>query len=295
MTLMNQIIAELAEGSPNRLFLPEQREIELYSKRRPLHFAEPAAVLPLAQLAGAARAFMLLDAYLSPQLEQGSSVDSWQFYLNLPRKTSLDKAIAQIYRILRTLRIVLFHPQGQVSLSDGTIRIKGIVGPTALMMEISVSGLTLLESVVSYYLKAISSPYPAAYVEAMLAEYYFDIIAEIKRFEDEGRALYQFQRTMVLSRHFRFECDNPRIKRHDGEYEFEINAAYQSAARYPIDFFVEIEDYLHIVPTEALNKYRISAKELAKWKAITPDGYTLPSSFRMRFGRDVVEINQPMN
>jgi hypothetical protein len=292
---MNDIVAELADGSPNRLFMPEHRQIELYSKRRPLHFAEQTAALPLAQLAGAARAFMFLDSYLSAQIGQSESNCGWQFYLGLPRKTASDKAIAQMYRILRVIRIVLFHPQGQVSLNDGTIRLKGIVGPTALLMDISASGLTLLESAVSYYLKAVSSPYPAAYIEAMIGEYFFDIVAEIKRFEDEGRALYQFQRVMHFSRHFRFECDNPKIKRFDEVFEFEVGAAYRDGSRYPIDFFAEVEDCLHIIPTEALKGFRISTTELAKWKAVTPDGATLPSSFRMRFGREVTEINQPMS
>lgn len=294
MTLMHDIVAELAEGSPHRLFLPERRQIKLYSQRRPLHFAEPPAALPLAQLAGAVRAFLLLDGYLAATLEHSDAPGSWQFYLNLPRKTATEKYLAQTYRILRTLRIVLLHPHGQVTLEDGTIRIKGIVGPSALLVEISSSGLTLLESVVSYYLQAVSSPYPAAYIEAMMAEYYFDIIAEIKRFEDEGRALYQFQRTKFFSRHFRFECDNPRINRLADEYEFVIGAAHPGTARFPIDFFVEIEDGLHIVPSEALQENRISTTNLTKWKAVTPDGTTLPASFRMRFGREVHEVNQPM-
>ena len=59
-------VAELSAGSPNRLSLPEYRQIELYSKRKSLSFA-PAATdggRPLGRIAGVCRSFLVLDAFL---------------------------------------------------------------------------------------------------------------------------------------------------------------------------------------------------------------------------------------
>jgi len=33
---------------------------------------------------------------------------------------------------------------------------------------------------------------------------------------------------------------------------------------------------------------------MGRWRARTPDGVTLPASFRARFGHDTAAVNQPM-
>jgi hypothetical protein len=293
--LLHDLAASLAAGPRNRLALPEYRQIELYSKRKSLHFAAPEPADGLYQrVGGVCGAFMVLDAYLESQRFPGEAGPSWQRYLSLPRSTMTEKLVAELYRILRIARAVAFHPHGHIETEDGIVKINGAINRMTLTLEITPAGLVLLESAVAYYLESLRQPYPGAYVEAMLSEYFFDIVAEIKRFADEDRVLYQFQRKYHFNRHFRFDCDNPKTRTAGDALEIEIGASYQNRALYPIDFFITAGNVLHIVPAEALTGDKLPLAELDRWRARTPDGVTLPASFRWRFGRETIVIGQPM-
>ena len=128
----------------------------------------------------------------------------------------------------------------------------------------------------------------------MLAEYFFDIGAEIKRYSDEDRNLYQFRRPVPFCRQFRFDCDNPKLSFDGDHVVLDISKPYRDPARYPIDFFVVVDGALHIVPVEALKEGRIAGGELPKWRARLADGDRLPAEFRGRFGRQEGAVNQPM-
>lgn len=296
MTLVNDLVNDLAAGSKNRLSLPEYRQIELYSKRKSLNFAEaePGCEGPLSLISGVCRAFFVLDAYLASAHQPTDGETSWRRYLGLPRAGATQKAVAEIYRILRVARTVVFHPQGHVEMTDGIVKINGAVNRVALSLELTPAGLTLLESAVAYYLGSLRAPYSDAYVEAMLTQYYFDIVAEIRRFHDEDRILYQFRRKFLFNRHFRFDCDNPKTQFDDGALVFEIGAAHENPALYPIDFYVEVGHALHIIPVEALSRGGLPLTDLDKWRVRGADANALPADFRLRFGREVMVVGQPM-
>jgi hypothetical protein len=293
--LPHDLAAGLVAGPRNHLLLPEHRQIELYSKRKTLHFAEPQAAPDFQdRVSGVCSAFMALDAFLESQHFPGESGPSWQRYLALPRACLLEKLVAELYRILRVARAVAFHPHGHIEADNGIVKFNGAINRWALTVEITPVGLALLESAVAYYLAWQRSPYPAAYAEAMLAEYFLDISGEIKRFADEDRVLYQFQRRHPFNRHFRFDCDNPKTLVADGVLEIEVGPAYRAAALYPIDFFIVHDDALHIVPAEALDAGKLPLAQLERWCARLPDGVSLPAHFRWRFSREAQVIGQPM-
>jgi hypothetical protein len=293
--LSAKVIAAMIEGGPRRLSLPEHRQIELYSKRKSLDFDEPVADgTPYAQLAGAVRAFHTLETVLAARLFDGEPQTSWSFYTALPRDALADKLATQLYRILRVAKLVLFHPGGQVVCEDGLVKITGVVGPTVMALELTPHGLTLLESAVAFWALHQHSPYPTAYVEALLAEYFDDIVGEIKRYSDEGRSLYQFRRSRPYCRHFRLDCDNPKWSFEGDRLVIEIGARFRDPARCPIDFFLIVDGALHIVPVEALDGTGIARAELAKWRARLGDGQPLPPEFRQRFTHPQNPINQPM-
>lgn len=296
MTLPHDLIAGLTAGPDSRPLLPEYRQIELYTKRKSLSFAapEPPLEVPMPRIASVCRAFMVLDAVLEGQSLWSETVSSWQRYLALPRATMTDKVAAELYRILRVARAVLFHSQGHLEMEDGIVKVNGAINKIALSLEITPAGLRLLDSATAYYLESLSQPYPEPYVGAMLAQYYCDIVAEIRRFADEDRVLYQFRPPLALNRHFRFDCDNPKLRMLEGLLEIEIGPRYRDPARYPIDFFVTTLDTLHILPVEALIESRIALTELPLWRIRSPDGLSLPASFRQRFGREVMVVGQPM-
>ena len=295
MSLIGKISAAMAEAAPRRLALPEHRQIELYTRRKSLEFEAPDEDrVPYAQLAGVVGAFHRLETLLAARHFDGEPRPSWAFYTALPRDTPGDKLASQLYRILRIVKLVLFDPHGHVDLDDGIVKIGAVIGGAVLTLDMTPAGLTLLESAVAFIAAHERSPYPKPYVEALLAEYFLDIGAEIKRYSDEGRNLYQFRRVRPFSRHFRFDCDNPKFA-FDGDHAvFDIGPLYRDAARYPIDLFVVIGAALHIVPVEALSEGRIARADLGKWRARLSDGERLPAEFRARFAREAIAVNQPM-
>ena len=150
--MQRELATHMIASASSRLALPEYRQIELYAKRNTLAFAAdaPGSELPLPNIAGACRAFMALDAILAPSAE---GVPTWQRYLSLPRACLAEKVTAELYRVLRVLRLVTFHPHGHVEIEDGIVKFNGAVNKVALTLDITAAGVVLLESTVAYYLE----------------------------------------------------------------------------------------------------------------------------------------------
>ncbi len=290
-------MTQLAAESGRRLSLPEYRQIELYSKRRTLAFAEDnQAELAEAQAAAAelCRVFATLDSFLGAPLDEAGPMAVWRKVQTLPRRGGIDKLTAEIYRTLRIFHAAGTHATGRIEVRNGLVKASATVERTALSIRISRVGMTLLDSVVAYRLGAVGQPYPNAYVEAMLCRYWADIAAEIHWYYDESQGLTQFQDRLGFNRHFRFDCDNPKIAIADGCCRFRIGERFRDPARTPIDFFVVVDDRLHIIPVEALSDGALPLAELPRWRAQLPDGLTLPAAFRARFAREAMVPGLPM-
>jgi hypothetical protein len=119
-------------------------------------------------------------------------------------------------------------------------------------------------------------------------------VAEIHKFADEDRILYQFHHPAFFNRHFRYDCDNPHWLAEPEYFEFQINTVHKNAILYPIDFYVMYDEQLHIVPVEALRDRRLPKDQLPAWRARCRDGASLPSHFRRRFVRELMVVGQPM-
>jgi len=285
-----------AIGWSANLRLPEYRQVELYTKRKALSFLDPPAAeeAPFDRIAAAARAALVFEATLAGIYPSEHPLTSWTRCKELPRSTQTEKLLAELHRILRVVRKVAFNPHGHVDMRDGVVCLNGAIDRVALSLEITRAGLDLLETMVAYWFEARTGIYPEAYVSWMLAEFFFDIVAEIKRFSDEDRILYQFRRSAPFNRHFRFDCDNPKIAFESDRLIFEMGERYRDPGRYPIDFFAVLDDVLHIVPVEALVDGSIARDELQRWRARSLDGFSLPASFRTRFAREKIVVGQPM-
>jgi hypothetical protein len=297
MVKLHDLLTGSTNGAQRRLSLPEYRQIELYTKRKALVFApaEPRQDdLVTDELRGVFSAFLVLDSYVQSQTPDCDGKTTWQRAAGMPRNTMSERVVAELYRILRVAWSVAFTPQGRVTIDDGIIWFNGTVHKLALQLAITPIGLQLLESATAYYLESLRQPYPEAYVAAMLSQYFFDISGELKRYFDEDRVLYQFRRTSRFNRHARFDCDNPKTEVEGDFLRIEISPLYRDATLYPIDFFIVYRDILYIIPVEALTDGALPFAEMDKWRARTPDGVTLPASFRQRFGRETAAINQPM-
>lgn len=296
MGFTEKLIADPAFGWSSNMRLPECRQIELYTKRKALSFLDPAAPdeAPMERIAAVARAALAFEATLAGFHPTELPLTAWKRCKELPRKTQTEKLLAELHRILRIVRKVSFHPHGHIDMRDGIVCLNGAIDLVALSLEITIAGLDLLETMVAYWFRSLTSPYPEAYAELMLAEYFGDIVAEIKRFSDEDRILYQFRRQKPFNRHFRFDCDNPKATYDSDFVAFEIGERYRDPARHPIDFFVVLGDALHIVPVEALKEGRLERADFGKWRARTQDNLSLPAAFRPRFAREKIVVGQPM-
>jgi hypothetical protein len=245
MSFTERLIGNSAFGWSSRLRLPEHRQIELYTKRRALNFLDPPPPeeAPMDRIAAVCRAALAFEAHYAGLHPTSLPLTAWKRCQELPRGTQAEMILAELYRVLRVVRKVAFHAHGHVDMRDGVVCLNGAIDLCALSLEITAAGLDLLEKAVAYYFSSLTSPYPEAYVEAMLVEFFSDIVGEIKRFADEDRILCQFRRRAPFNRHFRFDCDNPKAD-YDSEFvQFEIGPLYRDPARYPIDFFDVLERF----------------------------------------------------
>lgn len=295
MKQLDDMVADFGSCFGSRWSRPEYRQIELYSKKKKLAFRDDEPQAQVKDALSSGMAFMLLESFLAgrdPSLMEGKT--SWQKYLALPRKTGTEKLVAEVYRLLRVYRIALFHPDGRVEARDGLIRTSCVFERCSLSLNITAAGLALLESFVFHYLDSFRQPYGEAYVEAMLMQYFTDIVEEVRKFADEDRVLYQFRQPLPFNRHFRFDCDNPKFQLRDGYVMLDIGNLYSNSARYPIDFFLALDNVLYIIPAEALTDRKLAIAELWRWAARTSDDMRLPSHFRGRFGRETMVVGLPM-
>jgi hypothetical protein len=296
MGFTDKLFANPDFGWSNKARLPEYRQVELYTKRKQLSFLEPPLPeeAPMDRIAAAARAALVFEAALAGLYPTTLPLTAWARCKEMPKTTQIEKILAELHRITRILRKVTFHPHGHVDLRDGIICLNGAIDMVALMLEITAAGLDLIETMVAYWFSAKDSIYPIAYVEWMFSEMFCDLVAEVKRFSDEDRILYQFRRRPAFNRHFRFDCDNPKASFEADHVQFDIGERYRDPARYAIDFYVVLDDVLHIIPVEALKDGKIARADLPKWEARTPDAQSLPASFRTRFAREKIVVGQPM-
>lgn len=296
MQTLNTLLADNRQCFGHAWHLPEYRQVELYSKRKKLTFAEPpASVEAPPGILGVQVALLLLESFLASRDDElMEGLPSWQRYLALPKVTPTEKRVAEVYRILRIFRITATHRDGHLELHDGLVRASCTFKRCALSLNITPAGLRLLESFVQVYLASFNQPYSEAYVERLLAQYFDDIVAEVRKFSDEDRILYQFRPPPFFNRYFRYDCDNPRWEIDEAACHFEIGPRYANPLRFPIDFFVHFNEVLHIVPVEALQEGSLPLQELPRWAAREPYQYELPPDFRQRFGREVMVIGLPM-
>lgn len=291
-TLLDNASSLFAQGLPS----PEYRQVELYTKKKKLNFAAPlASDARLDGLADAQLAFFLLESHFAaqdPLLLEGKN--SWERYLALPRQSTVDKIAAELYRLLRVCRIAGIHGGGRLEARDGLLRMSCNFKLCALDLNITPTGLKLLGGAVHAYLDSFRQPYSEAYVEALLLQYFFDIVGEVRKFADEDRVLYQFrQKYPFFNRHFRYDCDNPKVVQDSDVLHIEISQPYRDPVRYPIDFYLLQADAVFIVPVEALTDHSLAVADLPRWQAGVSDAL-LPASFAMRFAREDMIVGLPM-
>ena len=295
MKLLPFILDDYAQRFGSHLSLPEYRQVELYTKKKKLSFADPVALPdPIAAASLAPNvAFLLLESYFQSENPDLEAKGSWDTYLALPRTQAGQKVIAEIYRILRIHHLATSQKNGHVQMDDGILRTGVTFNRMALTLNITPAGLHLLQSAAYYFLSSLSQPYGETYVALMLQQYFADIVTEIKSFNDEDRVLFQFQKPRHFSRHFRLDCDNPKHDVIEGRLIIHTGPNYANTALYPIDFYVEYDNRLHIIPAEALTDGALPLADLVKWR-IRSQGLFLPAAFRARFGREVMIPGLPM-
>jgi len=251
--------------------LPETRRIEMYTRKKKRdHPLDTSEAPRCAEIAGARHAFALLEAACAGTLKlYADEMRSWELYQVLPRASLSDRIVAEAFRLLRIVRIGLEHPAGEIRLGDDLVKFECLDKNYPVMLGITPAGLRLLQSLVFYYLDAPNHEYGEAYTESILSAYYTDIVTELRGFEDEDHALYQFRRPIYVNRHFRLDCLNPRTWVEDGRCHVELGPVHNDQHRFPLDFHILVQDQDYIVPVEALTDNSIELFALERWKVRT--------------------------
>lgn len=207
---------------------------------------------------------------------QLEGLTSWQRYQSLPRQCMADKLVAECFRLLRIIRIVLQHPQGHLKQCGGHLNLTSHANAYPLFLEISPVGLALLQSLICYYLTERGAERVGpAYLDAMLHSYFTDLVGEIRGFEDEDRVLCQFRPHLLLNRHWRLDCFNPRFLVEEGCCVLQLAPRFADGSVHPIDFHLRLNDGLYRIPMEAMHARpdsgsplcnAIRLDELAGWR-----------------------------
>lgn len=298
MKQQQDIVAAFRGHFSAHCHLPEHRHMEPYTRPRRLTFAEPAPAERRVSgdlIFALTSAYSLLSDWYEGQNPELATLGSWQRYLALPKRTSSEKLMAEIFRTLRILRVAATQRNGRIEVKDnGLIRAFCEYNRCALNLLITETGLELLVSSVLYYLDSHAQPYSDAYVELMLSQYFTDIVGEIRSFGDDDRVLFQYGQKCWFNRHQRFDVDNPRVQVSEDGYRIDMGNYGNNPARYPLDYFLTLDNQLYIVPMEVLNEEGfIGTKDLAKWQAKTRQN-TLPDAYRLRFGHEKNVVGLPM-
>lgn len=295
-----EMVAQFRACFGELCLLPQHRLIEPCSRPRRLRFkatdTPPYVHLPARTVLALNVAYGLLADWQESQDPKLAGLDSWQRYLALPRKTALDKLMAETFRILRVFRLASLHANGVIQLrEDGLIRASVVHQRCGLSLLITQAGLELLVSMVSGYLESFDTPYSEAYQVRLWGQYFHDLVEEIRGFADEDRVLYQFRHKGWFNRYLRLNCDNPQLIREGDQYRIEIGKYADDPVRFPIDYYITLDHTLYIVPTEGLHLGgRLPVDELPYWQAHTQADNSLPEAFRVRFAREKNVVGLPM-
>jgi hypothetical protein len=60
---------------------------------------------------------------------------------------------------------------------------------------------------------------------------------------------------------------NPTYTFENNLVKFTVEQMYADQRLYPIDFYIEVDQKLHIIPVEALENGTLSVSDLPRWKA----------------------------
>jgi hypothetical protein len=272
MNNISFLLASHLEKSTAMLHLPEIRKLDLSPNLKlgvqvlPLLSDKPN-LEPFAGFFDPWRSFLLLDCFFEsiyPYIEGKSSREK---YLALPKRNRTERIVAEIYRILRIYSMACISKDGKITYENNRVCINLVTNPTVYSYRIFKPGLELLTSAVVYYLSSLDKLDPPAYVEAMLSSYYIDINDQIRDFHDEDCDVLVFRTKFTINRHFRFASGNAKFVFDGGFVSFEIDEFHKNAGVFPIDFYFDFDQELHIVPVEALDNGKLPVSELTNWKA----------------------------
>ncbi|MGE4559948.1 MAG: hypothetical protein AB7E77_07095 [Desulfobulbus sp.] len=276
----------LIRGTQGRR-LPEYREIEMYTNASAIQLCEPEHTgedngWNIPQAMDALEAFSFLDGYWESVNPQFAGLPLGQRLSRLDPTTHTQRLMGQVYRILRILRQGVSAPDARIRTGKRIFRINYVAPPYAFALHISFAGLELLTATTVVYLNSFRQWLPAAYLEAMLAEYYEDAANEIKYLSDEIGSVQQFRKTMVFNRHHRLRCGSARYTLTADALEIDVGPRYANSFLYPIDFFLLVDGVFHIVPAEALEEGRLPRKQLVDWQVRMPAPDAGPPEYTLR-------------
>lgn len=256
--------------------LPEQRKVELYSNALEVKLyaeapGEPAGPWSVPEIMDAFCAFQMLDAQLEAERPELNGLSLRGRFKALKPADRVESIVAQTYRVLKVIRRAAAAPGARFKIGERVVQVNYVENPFSFGLHITFTGLELLAALVATHLDMRRSPYPRAYEEALLTQYYEDAADQVRFLSDEDGNLVHFRRTLEFNRSCRQQCGNAHFTLGPERLEIDIPERFRDAARQPIDYFLCVEGVFHIIPGEALRDCGLAREELPRWAAREPD------------------------
>jgi len=210
--------------------------------------------------------FGLIDMLVDQRCPELEGKSFRRRYDSLPSSNDYEIIFKEIYRIMRVLRNAIVHARSRISRTNDDLAIDYLDRRRkSTKLNMGALAVQLVFSLVVHYTKVPNTPY----VTAILRSYYDDVLAGVDCFSDDlPGALRKISHGLRLRR-IRYRVQNPSYQIDEGRRELAVSRFElfdNELILRGVDYSVDIQDKLHIIPDEALNDVgAISLEEAAKW------------------------------
>ncbi|NOU77454.1 hypothetical protein GC101_01025 [Paenibacillus sp. LMG 31459] len=213
--------------------------------------------------------FGMLDAYVDskyPELLGKTYADKLR---HMPNMSDSESVLHEVFRIYKLIRNATIHNVGSIIIDqNGDISIEYNFRTTEYKLEISAKGLELLNSI-TYEFIAPFEPKSATYSAALRIGLLHDLRAEIKIFNDENNGLGpEVNGKYCLNKLRRYRPQPVRffLEKNTLTIQNPCPVAPIEESYTGVDYGIELNHCLFLIPSEVLSNNSISLNQLIDWE-----------------------------
>jgi len=213
--------------------------------------------------------FGMLDAYVDSKYPELVGKSYAEKLRQMPNTSESESVLQEVFRIYKLIRNATIHNVGSIIIEqNGNITIMYHFRNTEYELEISAKGLELLNSI-TYEFIAPFEPKSATYSAALRIGLLNDLRAEIKRFNDENNGLgpvvngkyYLNKLRRYRPQPVKFSVESSRLTILNP-----CPVAPMEETDTGVDYGIDLNGHLFLVPSEVLSNDSISLNQLSDWE-----------------------------